>query len=114
MLVGLPGIAAALRMAPSDVAEAQASLQTPFVADHFVGGSGAWAWTVPDQAGQRMALSREFAPSNDPDPQGVAAGSVVRRLVWLDWYRVPGGSWRRRDCRPVRRRPSAKPLIGAT
>jgi RsiW-degrading membrane proteinase PrsW (M82 family) len=57
MLIGLPGVAQALRMTPTDVAQAQATLQRPFAADHFVGGSGGWAWTVPDQAGQRMPLA---------------------------------------------------------
>jgi hypothetical protein len=61
MLVGLPGVAQALGMSTSDMAEAQASMQRPFQADYLVGARGGWAWTVPDQSAPRVPLAVNLA-----------------------------------------------------
>ncbi len=55
-LLALPGVSVALGLSPADATETQRVLSTPFVAERLVGGSGAWAWTTPDQAAQRTAL----------------------------------------------------------
>jgi RsiW-degrading membrane proteinase PrsW (M82 family) len=94
MLVGLPGVAAALRMTPADMANAQASLQTPFRADHLVGSGGAWAWTVPDQSGRRMPLARNL-PLQTVESRG--EWLLVRSAGgWYGWtgvpYLVPAGA----------------------
>lgn len=72
-LVGLPGVAAALRLTAEDAAQAQQPLAPPFVAHRLVGSLGAWAWATPNEA--------------DPQRTGLAPNLplqiVARRDRWL-------------------------------
>jgi protease PrsW len=87
-LIALPGVASALRMTSDDIAQAQRAVQMPFVADYFVGGSGAWAWATPSQNEKNRT---GLAPNL---PLQIVESSGEWRLVrsqsgWYGWTGLP-------------------------